>query len=159
SATLQLHSSGDSQTTRLTMTFLGANEHSSIRAVDQLPGFTNYFYGSRKNWVTDVPNFRKVRVENIYAGVDAVYYGSQSRFEYDLIVEPGASANLIDIVFDSAAKLAVEETGDLLISLGDQEIRQSKPLIYQVRKDGRTLINGHYVLTNRHVGFKVGKYD
>jgi hypothetical protein len=120
---------------------------------------TNYLYGDRKNWITGVPTYEKVRVENIYPGIDAVYYGNQNGFEYDLIVKPGISPNLIDIAFDSGAQLAVDESGDLVVSLSDHEFRQSKPLIYQARKDGRSFVDGHYVLTNSHVGFEIGKYD
>jgi hypothetical protein len=159
SATLKLYNSGDLEAVSLTMTFRGASAHSPIRGIGQLPGVTNYFHGTRKNWITGVPTYEKVQVENIYPGIDAVYYGNQSRFEYDLIVKPGVSPNLIDIAFDRGAQLAVEETGDLVVSLSDHEFRQSKPLIYQARKDGRVPVDGRYVLTNNHVGFEIGKYD
>src|SRR5262249_43275245 len=159
SATLKMHNSENSQTASLTMQFQGANESSTVRGLNQLSGVTNYFYGARRNWITSVPNYEKVRVENMYPGIDAVYYGNHSRFEYDLIVRPGGSPDQIDIVFDRGAGLAVDETGDLVITLPDHQVRQSKPLIYQTRKGERIVVDGHYVLRNSHVGFKVDKYD
>ena len=131
SATLKMHNSENSQTASLTMQFQGANESSTVRGLNQLSGVTNYFYGARRNWITSVPNYEKVRVENMYPGIDAVYYGNHSRFEYDLIVKPGGSPDQIDIVFDRGANLAVDDTGDLVITLPDHQVRQSKPLIYQ----------------------------
>jgi len=38
-----------------------------------------------------VPTFAKVNYQNVYPGVDLVYYGSQGgQLEYDFVLAPGA---------------------------------------------------------------------
>src|SRR5262249_32262368 len=113
----------DSET--LEMTLLGANDSAPLHGADPLPGVSNYYSGQRDNWIADVPKYERVEVQDVYSGVDAVYYGNQSRLEYDFIVKPGASADVIDLSFKGASKLALSDNGDLLISMGGHELRQS----------------------------------
>jgi hypothetical protein len=69
--------------------------------VDQLPGTSNYFIGNDPaKWRTNVPTYAKVKYEEIYSGIDLVYYGNQRQLEYDFIVchttiEMGSSAHLV----------------------------------------------------------------
>jgi hypothetical protein len=40
-----------------------------------------------------VPNYAKVRYQNVYPGVDLVYYGNQGgQLEYDFVAAPGADS-------------------------------------------------------------------
>src|SRR5438132_8900465 len=59
-----------------------------------------------------------------------------------------------------AARLALAANGDLSISIGGQEIRQSKPTVYQDIDGHRRSVEGKYILRGSHdVGFEIGKYD
>lgn len=80
----------------LQMRLLGANSNAKAKGDEELPGKSNYFIGNdRKKWRTNVPIYAKVRVEDIYSGVDLVYYGSRGQLEYDFVVRPGADFNAI----------------------------------------------------------------
>src|SRR6185369_589280 len=49
-----------------------------ITGVDQLPGKVNYLAGNNaNNWRTNIPTYARVRYEQIYKGVDLIYYGNQ----------------------------------------------------------------------------------
>ena len=57
---------------------------------------SNYLKGSDPaHWVTGVKRYAKVRYEQVYPGVDLVYYGvlpgKERRLEHDFIVAPGAN--------------------------------------------------------------------
>ncbi len=139
---------------------LGANPASHVRGTSPLPGEANYFSGPRENWITHVPTYEKVQVENVYPGIDAIYYGNQNRLEYDFIVSPGASPKTINIAFPGSTNLAVADNGDLLISTENHTVRESKPVVYQDIDGNRVAIAGRYVLRNsQQVGFEVADYD
>ena len=107
-----------------------------------------------------MPTFAKVRVEEIYPGVNLVYYGNQHQLEYDFTVAPEANPGAITIRFDGADKISVNENGELVLTLGKDEIRQPAPLIYQLAGSGRKEISGGYkMLDAQTVAFTVGKYD
>ena len=97
-ATFRFHTTTEPKPVDLSIRFRGANKGASIHAADPLPGVANYYYGKSENWITRVPTYERVVAENIYPGIDTVYYGNQSRFEYDFIVKPGASPEQIEVL-------------------------------------------------------------
>src|SRR5204862_3585507 len=78
------------------MKLVGANRTAKVTGLDELPGKSNYFIGNDpKKWRTDVPTYAKVRYQDVYPGIDLVYYGNQRQIEYDFVVAPGADPKAI----------------------------------------------------------------
>ncbi len=145
----------------LRMKLVGANPAPRIAGTDPLPGKSNYFTGKNpSNWHTDIPHFAKVKYEEIYPGVDLVYYGNQRQLEYDFVVAPGADPHHIALAVDGAEKVYVDSQGDLVLQAAGQEVHWRKPAMYQSLADGWREISGSYVEKANHViGFAVGPYD
>lgn len=62
----------------LRIQLVGANPNPQISGVDKLPGKVNYFRGNKPNqWRTNIPTYATVKYENVYPGIDLVYYGNQ----------------------------------------------------------------------------------
>jgi hypothetical protein len=170
------------------MQLVGANAQTKVTGAEQLPGKANYFLGNNPSkWRTNVPTYAKVRYENVYPGVDLVYYGTQGgELEYDFVVAPGADPNAIALGINAetqpatrTSKLAsvlrksvgvhMDSGGDLVVPIEDREVRLHKPVVYQpAGSDGgrttnqgrRTTIEGHYALdAQNHVRFELGPYD
>jgi hypothetical protein len=143
------------------MQFAGASAQAQISGDTELPGKINYLTGNDPaQWRTGVATFAKVRVGELYPGVNLVYYGNQQQLEYDFTVAPGATPDAIAIHFDGVDKIAVNVKGELILTLGDAEICQPKPVIYQTVGGARHEINGGYRLVDaRTVAFDVGQYD
>ena len=76
------------------MTLKDANRHPRIEGVDETSGSANYFRG-RTEWQTDIKTFARVRYEQVYDGIDLIYYGNPRQLEYDLIIAPGANPQAI----------------------------------------------------------------
>jgi len=69
---------GPRTTDLLRMRFLGANPNAVTAGWDELPGKSNYFIGrDPRGWHTNVPNYAQVHYQNLYQGVDAIYYGGR----------------------------------------------------------------------------------
>lgn len=145
----------------LRMKLLGANRASRARALERLSGASNYFIGNDpKKWRTDVPNYAKVQFENVYPGVNLVYYGNQSQLEYDFVVAPGADPSVIQLGFRGAQHVTVDSQGDLRISTLGREIRWRKPVIYQEISGAKKAVEGRYIQHgNNRVGFELASYD
>ncbi len=143
------------------MQFLGANPRASIRGDAALSGKINYLIGNDPaQWHAGVPTFAKVRVDGIYPGIGLVYYGNQQQLEYDFEVAPGANPDIIKIRFDGVDKIRINPDGKLVLSLKGGEIRQPRPVLYQMLNSVRREINGGYRLVDaRTVAFAVGDYD
>src|SRR5713101_2958923 len=76
---------GDRAVLRMKLT--GANPGAQLEGLERQAGNSNYFIGNDPSqWRTDVPNYAKVRVADVYPGIDLIYYGNQRELEYDWIV-------------------------------------------------------------------------
>ncbi len=164
--------SPESQTVAaLRMRLVGANPAAKVTGLDELSGKSNYFIGNDpKKWRTNVPNYARVRYQNVYAGVDVVYYGNQRQLEHDFVVAPGADPRVIRFALvgeGSALPRAaggrpyqIDRNGDLVIGTAGGEVRLQKPMIYQEAAGGRREIAGGYRLKDKNqVSFEVGAYD
>ncbi|PYN13738.1 MAG: hypothetical protein DME05_17700, partial [Candidatus Rokuibacteriota bacterium] len=77
-----------------------------------------------------MPTYARVRYEDLYPGIDLVYYGNQRQLEYDFVVRPGADPRRIALGFRGAQRLEVDPQGDLVLHTAAGAIRQRKPIIY-----------------------------
>lgn len=145
----------------LRMTVLGANTAPRVTGRQELPGKANYFTGnSPARWRTNVPTYGRVHYDDIYPGIDLVYYGSQRQLEYDFVVGPGADPGRIVLGFQGADKLEVDAAGDLVLHTAAGPIHQRKPVIYQEVGGVPQPIAGGYVLRgSQEVGFQVAAHD
>lgn len=146
------------------VSMLFANANSDITSsADRLQEHrTNYFLGpDESRWRSNVPNYGEVRFENIYDGISAVWYGRESGSnQYDLIVAPNADPNQIELRFDGADSVELDETGSLLIKTPAGTIRQNRPFTYQ--SDGnaaRVEVSSRFMIDGSTVRFELGDYD
>ncbi|MGH9783221.1 MAG: SBBP repeat-containing protein, partial [Terriglobia bacterium] len=145
----------------LRMKLIGSNSAPRLVGLDELPGKSNYFIGNDpKKWRTNVPSYSKVRYENVYAGVDLIYYGRQGQLEYDFVVAPGAVPDAITLGLEGAERIEIDPQGNLILSMGGGEVSLHKPVVYQEVDGVRREIQGGYALKERNrVGFEVAAYD
>jgi hypothetical protein len=147
-------------TGRIGMRLVSGNRAARLLAQGPLPGKVNYLLGNdHSKWLTGVPTYARLVARDVYPGVDVAYYGRQNRFEYDLIVRPGASASAISLQFAGARGLRLLPNGDLNMRLAGSHVRQLPPQIYQRVDDTRRRVEGRFVLRGDRVGFALGRYD
>jgi len=149
---------------------VGANPHPQVEGLEPLPGRVNYLVGAEKNWHRDIPTFGRVRFQNVYPGVDVVYYGTPNKLEYDLIAAPGADTSKIKFAIEGPAKTTQTTAGDLVIETASGIVQIDKPQNYQQNADGSsTPVEGSFTLAKdttlaagvptRQVGFQLAAYD
>ncbi len=139
----------------------GANVNAKAEAIDPLPGKRNYLIGNDpEKWRANVPIYSRVRYEQVYPGINLVYYGQQDRLEYDFQIGPGADPHNIRFVFNHGLRPRIATNGDLVLRFKGGELREPAPEIYQEIAGARQNISGRYVLVGkREVSFDVGAYD
>ena len=93
--------------TRVSLSLPGSAASPAIEPLDPLTVRTDYLIGARQSWHTGVSNYARVRYRSVYPGVDMVFYGKQSRLEYDFVLQPGADPDAIRLQFGGAGKLAI----------------------------------------------------
>lgn len=160
-AVLGLHNAAKGERALVRMQLAGANPNPKSAGGDRLPGSVNYFLGKDpKQWRTRVPLYDRVRYDEVYPGVDLVYYGTQRQLEYDFLVAPGADPGQIRLRYGGADRVEVSREGDLVLHAGAGEVRHQKPFVYQEVAGRRVQVAGSFVRHGRdEIGFELGKYD
>ncbi len=147
--------------TALHIHLTGANPHPQVSGLDELAGKTNYFTGNNPQfWHSDISTYARVLYQDVYPGVNVVYYGNQSALEYDFVVRPGANPGAIQLAFEGANNIHIDAQGNLVLTLAGGEFVQPRPFIYQEKGNSKVAISGRYVMLGTHsVGIAIGGYD
>ena len=144
----------------LEMKLVGANPSGNLTASGRLPGTSNYFIGNNPaKWRTGVPQFAQVRYEDVYPGINLVFYGQQGQLEYDFEVAPGADPSRTELEFRGAKQVQLKN-GALVVSTGRRSVQLEAPRLYQEFAGQKHAVEGKFVLRGKNrAGFAVGPYD
>lgn len=147
-------------TTTLRMNLLGDRLSESSTGEEPQTGKVNYFTGNNPaNWRRDISLYGRVRLHQVYPGIDLAYYGHQGQLEYDFIVAPGADASAIRLRFEGATP-QLAANGDLVLPANGSEIRFHQPVVYQMANGERHLVAGTFQMArNGEVSFHLGPWD
>jgi hypothetical protein len=152
------------QASALRLHWAGAVAEAAPEGEAEMAARSNYFIGNEQShWHTDVANFLRVRQNNLYPGVDLVYYGNQQQLEYDLTVHPGANPSAITLQIEGANGIKLDKaSGDVvLVDAIGSPMRLLKPVVYQPGGyQQKTAVSGSYSLSKSNtVSLVLGDYD
>src|ERR1700722_13009684 len=144
----------------LQMKLAGANPNASLAGSQPLPSVSNYIVGQDPSrWRTAIPQFAQVRYENVYPGINLLFYGNQGRLEYDFQVAPGSDPKQAELEFNGAKGIKVRE-GALVIATNNGSVRLEAPSIYQQVNGRRQPVAGSFVVRGANrAGFAIPAYD
>ena len=142
----------------LTLRMLGANPHATFEAASPYSVPTQYFTAAYRG---PVQSYRRLRRQQVYPGVDVVFYGTGENLEYDFEIAAGADPSRIRLRFDGADRLRMGLNGDLMLDLGGKTVTQHLPVVYQVAAGGkRQAVHADYQIeANRDVTLRLDRYD
>ncbi len=145
----------------VSMALDGANQNATVVGTDELPGKSNYFIGNDpRKWHRNVPQFARVRYQNVYPGIDLVYYGRQGQLEYDFEVAPGVDAKQVSLRFRGSDQLSIDADGNLVLGTDAGNVELKAPRVYQPIGQEQRPVSGKFVLRAKdQVGFELGDYD
>ena len=141
---------------------IGANADAVATGLAPQPGEINYLLGNDPDkWQTGITPYGKVRYDEVYPGIDLVYYGtSQSQLEYDFIVSPRVDPDIIRLRFEGAEGRHLDADGNLVLTTPGGEVVFRAPVVYQRSENGRQVVEGSYRLANDGtLAFSLGPYD
>jgi len=132
----------------------------TTRASEPLLTRTNYLLGNDpRHWKTNVPNYGRVAYQEVYPGVDLVYYGRDGELEFDFAVAPGADPRAIHLKLEGA-EVSVSNHGDVVMRSSGIRIMLRKPRLYQLAGSHKRSVEGRYSVDQRNrVRFAVGTYN
>ena len=160
-AVLGLRSEGAGKTTKwLRLALHGATHAPAVNGEERLAGRSNYLVGDDSaKWRMNIPTFSRVRYQQVYPGVDLIYYGRQGRLETDFEVVAGVNPQVISWQLEGAEQIRVASSGDLVLTVGGNEVRLQQPRAYQQEGGQQREIPIRYRVRDQKISFLLGKYD
>jgi hypothetical protein len=145
----------------LRIRMIGAEPSATATAQDELAGRINYLIGKDPSaWITNVPTYARVKYENVYEGIDLVYYARGRDLEYDFVIAPGANADTIEMRVAGAERVALDDRGNLILETRRGSFSFAKPVAYQEQGGARVPVTANFAMLGaRRIGFSVGAYD
>lgn len=143
------------------MDLIAANRSPRMKGEAEQLLKTHYFVGNDPTRWHIARRFERVRYEQVYPGVDMIYYGQQQELEYDFEVAPFADANRIRLRYQGAERIFINNEGELVLRMRDgREVKHRQPVAYQESNGGRREVKCRYLMVGKRiVGLKLGEYD
>jgi len=148
---LELKKQIRTETFRMDMTLVGANNHVEITTEGRSADYTNFY---NRN-VLDVHSFNKVTYHNVYPGIDWVIYIKNNQIKYDFKVKPGADPTLIKMQFHHQENLALNKDGSFTLKNSLGSISEKAPVSFQ----GLFKIETKFKLKENIISFVLENYN
>lgn len=140
--------------------FVGGNVPEKITnsGFDKRSYYHNYFIDNdHSKWKGHVGLYGKVKLGNVYNGIDAYVYSSVSgdkvSLKYDFVVAAGTKASTIQLSFDGVSP-EINKDGALVIKTTVNEIVEQAPYCYQEINGQKVEVASKYVLNNGQLSFR-----
>ena len=141
---------------RLDMEFVGVNKNLNVKKEFAVEQKFNYYTPEYPNGISSKA-YKKITVENIYDGIDLVYYEKDGKMKYDFVVKAGADPDKIEMKYKGAGNVFIDKDGSVIITTLMGEIREKKPFTYS-RSTGLKIESGYKVKDNL-VQFGIAEYN
>jgi len=143
------------------MKLINANPAARSTGLHKTGAKSNYLIGADpRRWLAGIPNFNRVKFDEVWPGIDMVYYGNQRQLEYDFVVAPGARADRIKLSFDGAGEMKIDDRGEISLDVEGREARWQKPVAWQeVNGERREVSCDYRINSERQIEFAIGRYD
>jgi hypothetical protein len=143
------------------ISFVGSAFAPAARGIHMHPGAHNYFIGNdQQKWASGVRLFAEARLENLYNGIDALFYLDEGKPRYDLVVQPGADPAQVQMKIDGSKGVSVNDDGSLAIQTTMGVLQQRGLYAYQEIDGVRRQVQCGFVIANdMQVRFELGSYD
>ncbi|MGC2404183.1 MAG: hypothetical protein WA510_30605, partial [Acidobacteriaceae bacterium] len=74
------------------MKLAGSRPWRNISGIEPTGGVSNYLSpADSKSWISDVPQYQRVKVADVYEGIDLVFYTNGDNLECDFVLAPRAT--------------------------------------------------------------------
>lgn len=144
----------------LKLKFNNCNKETRFLVEEELPYYINYIKGNNKeNWIQNKPAYVKIKQQNLYKGIDIVYYEQENKLSYDFMISKNANPKDINFSIEGSSNIEIDENGDINISKDISIVIIKKPKTYQIINEKIVDIDSRYILDANNIKFEIEEYD
>jgi len=140
---------------RLDIEWEGANNTSVIEKNNTVPGYENFYLAACPEGITKVQSYKEIVYQNIYAGIDLYYYGTEGQLKYDFVLQPHADYRQIKGHVSGVNRIFVNKSGELVMETPFGTYSEKAPLV----KQGEKVIKASWQVNGDYISYNIGAYD
>jgi PKD repeat protein len=134
--------------------FLNSSAFTYPQGKEETAETRNYFLGNdSRKWASAVPSYYKVEYEELYQGIDLLFYEKNKAFKYEFVVNPSENPQQIKLQYEGATRLKLEE-GNLVIETSLGVITEKKPYCYQLIDNQELSVLANFRLENNILSYE-----
>ncbi len=122
---------------------------------EQQPSLTRIYHRTAAEELC-LTHYGRVRLSEVYPGIDFIWIASGTAFRYEFHLQPQANARRIRLQFSGARSLAVSSAGDLIVHSTHGQLRLGRPVAFQ--DDGRVNVEVFYELRGSVVALRLARH-
>src|SRR5690554_621852 len=136
------------------MNFLGGNMNQVALTGNDVGTTEHFFIGNDpQKWAQNERRFDRVKLTNVYPGIDVEFASNQNNLKYDFILAPHADPNLIQVEFSGQEALSLRN-GSLIAETSVGDFTEMEPYAYQIDEEGRQVkVKCHFALSGNVVSY------
>ncbi|MBV8902785.1 MAG: SBBP repeat-containing protein, partial [Acidobacteriia bacterium] len=154
SATYVLGSTGSPEI--IHMKLLGAPGRVSVSGSGALASVTRYY---RDTAFFEIPHYSGISYRGIYKDIDLLWHARGADLEYEFQLAAGADPQALRLAFTGGKRVAVDPSGDLVVTTASGELRYRNPEGWQESGGQRLPVSVSFQLHSGTVRFAVGPHD
>jgi gliding motility-associated-like protein len=140
--------------------FVGSNEVKEIQKERPSRHYYNYFLGNdASKWASDVHSFHKVKLIDLYNGIDLQIIQTNDELKYEFHVAPNADADQIQIQYAGQKSLKIDREGNLNIESDLGMVTEKKSYVYQIINGKVIVVSSQFKLEKDQLHFILGSYN
>lgn len=142
----------------ITSKFLNSNWSGDVQHLDSSGFYSNYINGNDpEKWVSGLYSYSRLKLEEIYSGIDLEWDGRNGGLMYTLTIDPGVDPSIVAMKIEGQDDLKIAENGDLIIVTQFGEVRQTKPKAWSLKEGNKKSIPVTFEITDGLLQFKFPK--
>ncbi len=140
---------------RFDLLFLNVNQNVEISGEEIMSHASDYYLSHCPEGILNVSSFKKIRYNNIYSGIDLVFYLDQDVLKYEFELSSGISPNVISFMWEGIEDATISDDGDLNFTVGNFRIEDKAPVSFS----GNNEVKTNFVLNENIISFNIGELD
>jgi len=130
---------------------------SNIEFEEELPGYSNYYYPFCPDGILFVKSYRKIKIKDVYPGIDWVFRVDERKLHHEFEIEPNANINNIKMKVKWADVFVSEDGKKLVFRTPLGEIQDGE--IYAYEKGSKKEVSVSYRKEGDFIGFEVKNFS
>ncbi len=122
--------------------------------------YRNYFIGNDPSkWVSYAKEYSKLKIEEVFAGTDILFYTENNKPRFDFIIKQGSNPE--DIIYNiiGGESVNIDQAGDLTVSTSIGKLYNGGLFAYQEINGRKQQVDCSFKVNGNSVSFDIGKFN